>query len=99
MRPVKTVLATAAAAGALAPSLRAAAPHAATVPDRHYYQWDCERVGNLVVEDVPERGGVRGNVYYYEWDCERVGNLGVQSGWWSSWECISQYNYWFLYAD
>ncbi|GAA1255241.1 hypothetical protein GCM10009677_01330 [Sphaerisporangium rubeum] len=38
------------------------------------------------------------NVYYYDWDCHRVGNLGIQSGWWSSYRCSYEYNFWFLYA-
>ncbi|GII81501.1 hypothetical protein Sru01_64830 [Sphaerisporangium rufum] len=38
------------------------------------------------------------NVYYYDWDCHRVGALGIDSGWWTSYQCVPQYNLWFLYA-
>jgi hypothetical protein len=38
------------------------------------------------------------NVYYYYGDCQRYGSEGVQTGLWSSYTCVPQYIYWFLYA-
>jgi hypothetical protein len=47
---------------------------------------------------TPAQATTLRNVYYYDWDCRRVGDLGIQSGWWTSYTCVPQYNYWFLYA-
>lgn len=52
----------------------------------------------LSVGTAPAQAETLRNVYYYDWDCHRVGNLGIQSGWWTSYRCVLQYNLWFLYA-
>ncbi|MEU3167239.1 hypothetical protein [Streptosporangium sp. NPDC006930] len=52
----------------------------------------------LSVGAAPAQAATLRNVYYYDWDCHRVGNLGIQSGWWTSYSCVPQYDKWFLYA-
>ncbi|SEH00124.1 hypothetical protein SAMN05444920_115103 [Nonomuraea solani] len=47
---------------------------------------------------APAQAETLRNVYYYDWDCHRVGNLGIDSGWWTSYRCVPQGQYWFLYA-
>jgi hypothetical protein len=38
------------------------------------------------------------NVYYYYSDCQRYGSYGVSVGLWSSYQCVNQDNFWFLWA-
>ncbi|MFC4584809.1 hypothetical protein [Sphaerisporangium corydalis] len=52
----------------------------------------------LSIGAAPANADTLRNVYYYDWDCRRVGDLGITSGWWTSYSCVPQYNFWFLYA-
>lgn len=52
----------------------------------------------LSVGAAPAQAATLRNVYYYNWDCHRVGNLGITEGWWTSYQCVPEHGYWFLYA-